>query len=176
MNRTEKEKVVNLLADRFARAAAVFLTEYRGLKVSEMTELRRELSKVRGELRVVKNRLAKRALEQNDVAKLEGFRTQLTGPVALAFAGEDLVAVAKILAKYQEEFEALKIRSGILRGEVIGAKEVEKLSKLPSKEELYAKLLGTLLAPASNLVRVLQGTSEKLARVLAAVRDGKQAS
>lgn len=174
MNRAEKEQLVGSLADKFSKSTAVFMTEYCGLKVSEITELRRELCKVQGEFRVTKNRLVKRALEKGKAENLDTFKSQLTGPVALTFVEEDSVGVAKVLSKYQKEFEPFKIRLGILKGEVIGEKEIEALSKLPSKEELYAKLLGTLLAPASSFVRVLQGTSEKIVRVLGAIRDTKK--
>jgi large subunit ribosomal protein L10 len=98
----------------------------------------------------------------------------LKGPTAIAFVKEDAVGAAKILAKFGKELEPFEIRGGVLRGEVLSAKDVDALSKLPSKEELYAKLLGTLVGPASSLVRAMQGVSSKLARVIGAVRDTKQ--
>ncbi len=171
MNRTEKQAKVAELQDQYKAAAAIFLSDYRGLTVAEMTEIRDELMKVQSRMQVVKNRLMKRALADASVSELD---EHLTGPTAIAFVDEDPVGAAKVLAKFQKEFEALEIRAGVMKGEVIDAKQIEALSKLPSREELYAKLLGTLSAPASNMVRVLQGNAEKLVRVLAAVRDTKE--
>ncbi len=172
MNREEKQVVVTELASKFKGAAAVFVADYRGLTVSEMTMIRSELGDVDAQMYVVKNRLMKRAIEGGN--GIEALNDHLKGPTAITFVQEDAVGAAKVLAKFEKEFEPLEIRAGVLKGEVIGAKEVEALSKLPSKEELYAKLLGTLSAPASNLVRVLQACSEKLVRALAAVRDTKE--
>lgn len=171
MNRTEKQAQVTELQKQYKAAVAIFLSDYRGLTVAEMTEIRDELSKVQSRMQVVKNRLMKRALANESLPEMD---SHLAGPTAIAFAEEDPVGAAKVLAKFQKEFEALEIRAGVMKGEVIDAKQIEALSKLPSKEELYAKLLGTLSASASNIVRVLQGNSEKLVRVLAAVRDTKE--
>jgi large subunit ribosomal protein L10 len=171
MNRNEKQDVVTELAGKFKEASAIFLADYRGLTVAEFTEMRHELDKVQAQIQVVKNRLMKRALSDEGCSELEEF---LLGPTAVTFIEEDAVGAAKVLAKYQKEFEPLEIRAGIVRGEVVGPEQFEALSKLPSKEELYAKLLGTLLAPASSFVRALQGVSEKLVRVLAAIRDTKE--
>ena len=154
MDKAGKEQIVSSIADRFKEAAAVFLTEYRGLKVSEMTQIRRELSKVDSSLQVIKNRLTKRALSGGDLPDLE---EHLKGPTALAFVGSDPVGAAKVLTKYAKEFEALKIRAGVMRGEFIGPKQIEALSQLPSKEEMYAKLLATLMAPITEVFTVLIG-------------------
>lgn len=171
MNRTQKEGIVSELSDKFKGAAAIFLVDYCGLTVGEMTEIRRELDKVQTRIHVVKNRLVKRALNGEEYPGLVDY---LRGPTAIAFVEEDPVGTAKVLAKYQKEFKPLEIRAGYIKGEVIGPEKVEFLSKLPSREELYAKLLGTLLAPASNLVRVIQGVSGRLVRVLDTIRGSKE--
>ena len=173
MKRVDKEQAVDELKSKFAKATAVILTDYRGLKVAELTAIRRALAKVPGHFKVVKNRLVKRALEGNE-EKLAAFVEKLEGPVALAFTAEDPVALAKSLSKSAGEFEALKIGLGIVRGEVVSEQEVVALSQLPSKEELYAKLLGTLMAPANNLVRALNDVAGKLVRTLAAIQETKQ--
>jgi large subunit ribosomal protein L10 len=136
-----------------------------------MTQLRQELYAVQSDLRVVKNRLMKRALEGE---KFSGLEEHLAGPTAIAFVKDDPVRVAKILTKYAEEFEPLQLRAGVMRGEIIGPKEIAALSKLPSKEELYAKLLATLMAPITSVVRALNGVPTKVVQVLAAVKDTKE--
>ena len=171
MDKAGKEQIVSSVTERYKQAAAVFLTEYRGLKVSEITQVRRELNKVDASLQVIKNRLTKRALSGEDLPELEEL---LKGPTALAFAGSDPVGTAKVLTKYAEEFEALKIRAGVMRGELIGPKQIEALSKLPSREEMYAKLLATLMAPITNVVRALNGVPTKVVRVLGAIKDTKE--
>lgn len=172
MKKSEKIEISTGLSERLSKAKAIILTEYRGLKVSEITEIRREMRKNAAELKVVKNRLVKKAIAGSDWSPLE---SHLKGPLALAISDQDPVIVSKILAKYAESFPALKIKVGSLRGsKILESKEIEALSKLPSKEELYAKLLGTLMAPASGLVRVLQGVPQKLAIALKAIADKKQ--
>ena len=170
MDRIGKEQLVQGVAEKVKQSAAFFLTEYRGLKVSEMTELRRELKKVQSDLQVVKNRLMKRAI---DGGKFEGLEEHLKGPTAIAFVSEDAVGAAKVLTKYAEEFEPFSLRAGVLKGEVIGLDKITTLSKLPSKEELYAKLLATLMAPVTNVVRALNGVPTKIVRVMAAIKDTK---
>lgn len=173
MKHAEKEQAVTGLKAKFAKATAVIVTEYRGLKVAELTAIRRDLVKVPAYLKVVKNRLVKRALAGSET-KLSAFMAKLKGPVALAFTEEDPVSLAKSLSKAAEEFAALKLSLGIVRGEVVSEQEVVALSKLPSKQELYAKLLGTLMAPAGNLVRALNDVAGKLVRTLAAVQETKK--
>lgn len=170
MNRSEKNQLVSEVSDKFQQAAAVFLTEYRGLTVAEMTSVRRDLRAANAEMKVVKNRLVKLALDDEKRAALED---RLKGPVALTFAMDEAVSVAKVLAKYQKEFEPLEITGGVLNGDVLDKTAVIGLSKLPSKEELYAKLLGTLMAPVTNVVRAMQGVSTNVVRALAAIRDTK---
>lgn len=171
MDRAGKEQLVQGVTEKVKQSAAFFLTEYRGLKVSEMTELRQELKKVQSDLQVIKNRLIKRAIDGGDLGGLEEY---LKGPTAVAFASEDAVGTAKVLTKYAEQFEPFTLRAGVVRGEVIGLEQITALSKLPSKEELYAKLLATLMAPVTNVVRALNGVPTKIVQVLAAIKDTKE--
>lgn len=171
MKKTEKVEIATTLSERLGKAKAVILAEYRGLKVSELTEIRKELRKNSAELKVVKNRLVKKAIAGSGWAALD---PHLKGPLALVIADLDVVVLSKVMAKYAESLEPLKLKVGCLDGKVLNTKELEALSKLPSKEELYAKLLGTLMAPASGLVRVLQGVPQKLAIALKAIADKKQ--
>lgn len=170
MNKTEKIAEMSALAAKLGKAKAVILAEYRGLKVSEVTEIRKELKKNDGEFKVVKNRLAKRAIVGTPWALLEKY---LAGPMAIVASYRDPVILSKVLAKYAESFSALKLKAGCLDGKLLEVKDLQALAKLPSKEELYAKLLGTLLAPAGGLVRVLRGVPQKLAIALEAIADKK---
>ena len=171
MNRTEKESIVNALSERLRRAKAVILAEYRGLKVSEITEIRKDVKKNAGDFRVIKNRLAKRAFAGSGMSSLEGY---MKGPLAMVIAEQDPVVLSKVLSKHAENYAALKLKVGFLDGKVIDARGIDALAKLPSKEELYAKMLGTLMAPAQGLVRILHGVPQKLAIALKAIADKKQ--
>lgn len=171
MKREEKNSEVSFLTKRLAQAKAVILAEYRGLKVSEITEIRREVKKNAGEFKVVKNRLAKRAVQGSPFAPLE---THFRGPLVIAATDQDPVVLSKILAKFAESFQALKLKVGCLDGRLLEFREIQALAKLPSKEELYAKLLGTLLATAGGLVRVLNGVPQKLAICLRQIGEKKE--
>ncbi len=171
MNKTEKTVVVADLGERIRRAKGVFLAEYRGLKVSEITAIRREGKKNAGDFKVVKNRLARRSIADTPMAILGEY---LKGPLAIAFADQDPVVMSKVLAKFAESLMALKLKVAFLDGRVVDEKGIQALSQLPSKEELYAKLLSTLLAPAQGLVRALQGVPQKLAIALKAIAEKKQ--
>jgi large subunit ribosomal protein L10 len=171
MDRGAKQQEVAQLKEKFAQATAVYLTEYRGLTVEQITAIRSELRTVDAELRVAKNRLVKLSLSEEIAKELQA---SLAGPVAFTFTKEDTVGPAKILTKYVEEFEPFVITGGLVRGEAVDVKGVEALSKLPSREELYAMLLRTLVASAGNLARVLQGVSSKLVRVIGAIQETKK--
>lgn len=171
MTRDEKQAAISNLSQRLQAAKGVILAEYRGLKVSQMTQLRREMRKNDCEIRVVKNRLARKAMEGTPWSGLEA---HLKGPLAIAIADQDPVILAKVLAKFAETAEVFKITAGSIGDKVFTSKDVHALSKLPSKEELYAKLLGTLMAPAQGLVRTLQGVPQKLAIALKAILDTKK--
>lgn len=171
MNKAEKVEVVHSLSETLKKAKGLVLAEYRGLKVLEINEIRREVKKNHGDLKVVKNRLAKKAIEGTTWAPLEKY---LRGPLAIVYSEQDPVVLTKVLTKFASSFEALKLTAASLGADVIDRKGIEVLSTLPSKEELYAKLLGTLQAPASGLVRTLQGVPQKLAIALKAIAEQKQ--
>ncbi|MGH9426460.1 MAG: 50S ribosomal protein L10 [Terriglobia bacterium] len=168
MTKDQKVTVVHALSERLRKAKGVILAEYRGLKVSEITEIRKAVKKNAGEFKVVKNRLAKRAFADSGMASLAG---PMKGPLAIAISEQDPVILSKVLSKHAETYAALKLKFAFMDGRVIDAKGIDTLAKLPSKEELYAKMLGTLMAPAQGLVRVLNGVPQKLAIVLKAIID-----
>jgi len=172
MNREEKAQAVEALKERFQKASVTLLAEYQGLTVSELTKLRQELRKTQSELKVLKNTLAGLAIKGSE---LEPLTKLFVGPTAVVTTESDPVAPAKVLVKFAKEFEKAKIKGGFLSGKVLGVAEIETLSKLPSREELIAKLMGSMNAPAQNLVNVMSAMPRKLVTVLAAIRDKKTA-
>lgn len=170
MNRAEKTEVTNELRESFSKANAVFATDYRGLTVADITRLRFELKKSSTDLKVVKNRIALRAMDQKDYGQ---FKTHFDQMTAIALTYGDAAATAKTLTKFADEHKELKIKGGYLDGKVISLAEVKALSKLPSRNELLAKLLGTLVAVPTGFVRVLNGVPSKFVYALEAIKKQK---
>jgi large subunit ribosomal protein L10 len=156
MRREEKKEAVKELAEKLSRCSVAITTDYRGLSVAEMTELRRQLRQGGIEYRVIKNTLARFAAEQ---AGKEGLTTIIDGPTAIAFGYGDITAPAKALLDYTRSSRgALKVRGGLLDQRVLSASEVTTLATLPPKEELVAKLLAGMQGAIFSLVRVLNAT------------------
>lgn len=144
----ETKKVqVQEIADKFSAAASVVVVDYRGLTVGQVTELRKQLREAGVEFKVYKNSLTRRAAEATG---LEGINEFLTGPNAVAFSNEDVVAPAKIINDFAKKNEALEIKAGIIEGTVASAEDVKALAELPSREGLLSMLLSVLQAPVRN--------------------------
>lgn len=173
MARPEKVAAVAQIRADIEASQAVFVTDYRGLKVSQMNVLRGKLREVGTEFRIVKNTLTSLAADEANVPDLKPL---LVGPTAVAFAKEDAVATAKALNDFARESRILEIRGALLEGSVIGVKEVQDLADLPSREVLLAKVVGGMQAPISGFVSVLQGTLRQFVYVLDAVREQKEKS
>ncbi len=173
MNRAEKAERTEELRESLGKASGVFLADYRGLTVEEMTALRFELKKSSTDLKVVKNRLALRALDVKD-RDFSGLKSHFDQMTAAAFTTGDVAASAKSLTKFAEDHQNLKIKSAWIEGKVISLAEVKALAKLPSKNELLAKLLGTLVAVPTGFVRVLNGVPSKWVYLLEAIRRQKE--
>lgn len=141
------------------------ITEYRGMSVAEITDLRRKLRPTGTEYHVAKNTLVRRAAKE---LGFDGLDEVLAGPTAIAFVSEDLVKGVKSLLDFQKTSKVFSVKAGIIGGKVIQGDRLEDLTKLPSKEQLIAKMLGSLNAPASNLVSVLSAPSRNMVNVLAA--------
>lgn len=171
--RPEKVAVVEELAGKLQESAAAILTDYRGLNVKSMTELRAKLREAGVEYKVVKNTLTRLAAEKANVSGLDEL---LTGPTAIAFNKDDPVAPAKILTEFAKSNNALEIKGGILNGAVISVDEVKQLADLPSREELLATVLMRMQGPIYGLVYVLQGTLRSLVYALDAIRREKEAA
>jgi large subunit ribosomal protein L10 len=168
----KKKAMVAEVSAQLAKAKAVVVAEYRGLEVGRMTELRAKARKAGVYLRVLKNTLARRAVEGTPFA---GLSQHMKGPLVYGIS-PDLVATAKVLNEFAKANEKLVIRAGAMPNAVISAKEVTALALMPSREELLSKLLGTMQAPVVKLVRTLNEVPARFVRTLAAVRDKQQAA
>ena len=163
MNRAKKEETVELLSEKFGRAPIAIVTDYRGLNVAEITELRRTIRAAGGEYLVSKNTLTRIAIRDSDSAAIAEW---LAGPIAVAFGYEDAVGLAKAVDGFASSHEALDVKGGVLDGEALSSAQVKQLASMPSKDELRAKLLSVLVAPATQLVRVLSAPAQQMVQVL----------
>lgn len=168
----DKKAVVEQVSDVLSGSQAAIVAEYRGLTVGQMTGLRREAREAGVTLKVVKNTLARRAVQGSE---FECLGPVLSGPLALA-TSEDPVAVAKVLSNFAKANEAFAIKAGAMSGKLLTAADIQALAKLPGRDELLATLLGTLQAPVAKFVRTLNEVPSKFVRTLAAVRDAKEAA
>ena len=172
LNLDQKKQVVEDVSAVVGNAQAAVIAEYRGLTVEQMKVLRREAHENNVYLRVVKNTLLRRAVQDTDFSCLD---EHLVGPLAFA-ASEDPVAVAKVLNKYAKEYDAFEIKAGSMAGSLLSDGEIKALAQLPSREELLAKLMGTMQAPIAKFVQTLNEVPTKFVRGVAAVRDQKAES
>lgn len=171
LKKADKVKEVEALKKKFQTAKAILFAENKGLKVSQMTELRKVLHKEKASIKIVKNRLLKRALQE---AKIEGIESLIGGSVALAASELDPVVIAKVLVNFVKENEALVVRGGYVDGQSLNAERVKLLASLPSREELYVMVLRCLNQPATQLVSVLAAVPRQLVTVLNAVKNKKE--
>jgi len=170
LNLESKKEVVAEVSARLAKAQTVVLAEYRGLLVEDVTVLRREARASGVYLRVLKNTLARRAVQGTPFEKLAD---QMVGPLAYGIS-DDPVAAAKVLHLYAKGNDKLVIMGGAMPNYLMSAKEVGSLAMMPSREQLLATLLGTMQAPIAKFVQTLNEVPGKFVRTLAAVRDQKE--
>lgn len=154
-------------------AGAMWVVDYRGLTVKQIQELRRAIREADAEMKVYKNTIMHLALKETDSPDLDEI---LAGPSAFVFAGEDPVASAKVLKKYAASNDLLEIKGGMMDGAFLDVAQVMAVASLPSREELIAKLLGTISNPLVKTVRVLNGPMEAFARALGQVAKQKEAA
>ena len=170
LNLEEKKAVVAEVSTEVARSQAIVVAEYRGLEVGAMTELRRRARASGVYLRVLKNTLARRAVAETPFA---GLSDKLVGPLAYGMSS-DPVKVAKVLHEFAKGNDKFVIKAGALANVVMSPKEVGDLARLPSREELLATLMGTMMAPVAKLVRTMNEVPGKFVRTVAALRDQRE--
>lgn len=168
-----KFDAVKGLKEKVDVAKSIVVADYAGLNASEQTELRAKVAEAGGEFFVAKNRLFKIAVSDSVSENQSELDTALNGQNAFLFALEDAVSALKALFEYAKDHENLKIKVGILDGKVLSYEETENLSKLPSKAELIAKLIGQIQAPTYGLVNVLSAPTRNLVYALQAIKDKK---
>ncbi|GAB0058027.1 50S ribosomal protein L10 [Candidatus Magnetaquicoccaceae bacterium FCR-1] len=170
MNQTEKSVIIQEVQESMARSQVAIASHYRGMTVAQMTRLRREIRAAGAELRVVKNTLTRRAIQGS---QFEPLGKVLTGPTILAFS-KDPVAPAKVLTEFAKKHPLLIVQGGVLNGVFMNPAEIVELSKLPSREVLLARLLGTMMNPVQNIVGVLAAVPASFVRVLDRIREEKE--
>ena len=166
----QKQATVSEVATKLQGAQSLIVAEYRGLNVERVTQLRSKARKSGVWLRVLKNTLARRAVKGTPFEKLSD---QMVGPLMYGIS-QDPVAGAKVLSEFAKENELFVIKAGAMPNAVMSAQDIKALSQLPSREELLAKLLGTMQAPVTKLVRTMNEVPSKFVRTLAAYRDSKE--
>ena len=172
LNREEKAAVIEEVSAQVAQAGSIVLAEYRGLTVEKITQLRKQARESGGYLRVLKNTLVRRAVKDTPYEKLAD---QMVGPLMYGISA-DPVAPAKLIASFAKANDQLVVKGGAMPNVVMDVAGVQALATMPSREELLAKLLGTMQAPVATFVRTLNEVPTKFVRGLAAVRDKQEAA
>lgn len=168
--RPEKVKAVEAIKGKLDSASVVVFADYRGLGVSTLTGFRKELKKDGGRLEIIKNTFAVRALRELGV---EFDSRTFEGPSAIIYSSEDAVQLAKTVVRFSADNDKLKVKGGLFQRSVLSQDQVEELAKLPSREELLARMVGSIKAPLTNLVGVLSGPLRGLVYAVSAIKDKK---
>jgi large subunit ribosomal protein L10 len=168
--RPEKVSSVSELHDKFARAVSAVLADFRGLTVQELTDLRQQLREASLELAVVKNTIARRAVQQTTCEKLSPY---LRGPTSITFSYRDTAAPAKVLSAYVKKQPKLAVRAGLFEGEVVPAEKISEIADLPPREVMLAQALAAMQGPLAGLTWTLQGVLSTFIGTLQAIHDKK---
>ncbi len=170
ITRADKEQGVKSLAEKFAKAKAAFIVDFKGMRVEQVTELRKKLHPVESEMKVVRNTLAKRALKQYPEFE-KALASSFKGTNAIVFAYGDVVSSAKALSNFSKDVELFQLKTGMMDGQALDENRIKFLSTLPSKDQLRSQFLAVLCAPATKLVRTLNEVPSSFVRVLAAKKE-----
>ncbi|MDQ0485043.1 50S ribosomal protein L10 [Guptibacillus hwajinpoensis] len=154
----QKKQLVTEIADKLRDSQSTIFVDYRGLDVSEVTELRKQLRDANVEFRVYKNTMTRRAAEELELTDLN---EHLVGPTAIAFSNEDVVAPAKILNNFAKSHEALEIKTGVIEGGVVSVEKIKELADLPNREGLLSMLLSVLQAPMRNMALATKAVADQ---------------
>jgi large subunit ribosomal protein L10 len=169
--KTEKQEAVERLKEKFQESASVICVDFRGINVERITQFRRQIQETSGNYQVVKNTLARRAIEETSFRELNQF---LVGPTGIVFCPGEPMESAKVVAKFVDETNgALQIKGGIVEGAVFDAKGIKKVATLPSRQELLAQFVAALQSPISGFVGTLEGIAREFVYTLQAIADKK---
>ncbi len=168
MNKQEKQEAADVLHEKFARAKSAIITEYAGINVEQITDMRSKLRKAQVEYRVVKNTLARKAAEGTS---LEPLKDHFVGPVGIALSYDDVIAPARVLFDFNKTQAKLQLKIGILDGKLLQPADIKALATLPPLNVLRGKIIGLLQAPASRIVGTLAAPAGQVARVIQAKAD-----
>jgi large subunit ribosomal protein L10 len=169
----EKKAIIADVAAQAAAAQSAIAAEYSGLTVEQMTALRHKAREAGVYMRVVKNTLARRAVADTEFACMQD---GLSGPLILAFSGQEPAAAARVMTAFAKDNERLVIKVVALRGKLLAPQDAKRLAEMPTRDEALGQLMAVMKAPIAKLVRTVAEPANKLARTLAAVRDQKQAA
>jgi large subunit ribosomal protein L10 len=173
LNLEEKKIIAENLHERFSKSSIMILADYKGLNVTVINDLRRKLRQENVEFQVVKNTLLARASADTDAALIKDY---FKGPSAVVFGYDDPVAPARVLIKFAEEHDELKIKAGVMKGKMLDIGAVKTLSALPSREVVLSQFLAACNAVPASLVRTLSAIPKKLLYVLLAIKEQKEAA
>ncbi len=168
ISREKKEQLVAEYVGRLSRSNAIFITDYRGLTVSDMESLRAKIREAGGGYSIVKNTLVTRALQAADLSVPEGM---LKGPTAIGFAYEEVTPIAKVLDDFARDTKILQIKGGVLEGNVLRPEQVSALANMPPREVILAQLLGLIQQPGNRVAGVVNAAGNKLAATIKAYAD-----
>ena len=172
MDRLGKSQLKDVLAGKFGKSNAVIVAEYRGLTVEEITELRVKLREVDAEFKVIKNRIAKKAIE-SDVTEMKDLSDKLVGPLGVVYAYGDSAQATKTVLDFAKAHDKLKVTAGHMEGSVVSTDQLKAIADLPSKEVLLGQIVGSMVSPHRGLLGVLNGVSRNLVQVINAIKDKK---
>jgi large subunit ribosomal protein L10 len=172
MNRAQKTTVVDRLTERLKQSPNVYLTDFTGIEVKSITELRRRLRDAGVHYVVAKNTLARRALDAASVAGVEA----LAGPTGFVFVGEDPLPAAKVLFEFQKEHKALTVKAGVVDGQRVSPEDIKRLASLPGREQLLSETAGLMQAPLQGFVGALNGLLYQMVGALEALRAQRAAT
>lgn len=175
MERSQKAQQISFISERFSKAKAAFLVDFKGMTVEQVTNLRKSLRKENSEMRVVRNTLAKLALKDHPAIS-EAISEDLVGTNAVVFAFGDASAPAKTLSSFAKDIEVMQLKGGVMEGKKLSAESIKYLATLPSKEVLRAQLLGLMQAPAAKFVRTLAAAPSGFLTLLNAKKEKLEGS
>jgi large subunit ribosomal protein L10 len=173
MKRSEKEQIIAEVKDKISRAKGMYFADFSGITVEEITELRRDFRKSNIDYRVVKNTLARKALET--MSGYDKVIPKLIGHTGIAFGYDDPVAPAKIIKKFRDKYNKFNVKVCVVEQQVFGGTQLDEIAKLPSRKELIASILGSVQAPISGIVGAINGVMRELVYVIDAIEKKKAA-